>query len=80
MKTSEVIQAWKSVLSGRRPSLAIEIMRELSVALPRMLCLCSRATLFGGFRQSGRLLGRLNVVVSIDGKKEARSLNLDGTV
>jgi MoaA/NifB/PqqE/SkfB family radical SAM enzyme len=28
MKTSEVIQAWKSVLSGRRPSLAIEITRE----------------------------------------------------
>ena len=25
MKTSEVIQAWKSILSGRRPSLAIEI-------------------------------------------------------
>jgi len=28
MKTNEVIQAWKSILSGRRPSLAIEITRE----------------------------------------------------
>ncbi|MGC2696285.1 MAG: radical SAM protein [Candidatus Angelobacter sp.] len=28
MKTREVIQAWKSILSGQRPSLAIEITRE----------------------------------------------------
>ena len=34
MKTSEVIQAWKSVLSGRRPSLAIEITRECPLRCP----------------------------------------------
>ena len=34
MKTSEVIQAWKSVLSGRRPSLAIEITRECPLHCP----------------------------------------------
>jgi MoaA/NifB/PqqE/SkfB family radical SAM enzyme len=34
MKTSEVIQAWKTVLSGRRPSLAIEITRECPLHCP----------------------------------------------
>ena len=34
MKTSEVFQAWKSVLSGRRPSLAIEITRECPLRCP----------------------------------------------
>lgn len=34
MKTSDVIQAWKSVLSGRRPSLAIEITRECPLRCP----------------------------------------------
>jgi len=34
MKTSEVIQAWKSILSGRRPSLAIEITRECPLRCP----------------------------------------------
>src|SRR5262245_39762135 len=34
MRTSEVIQAWKSVLSGRRPSLAIEITRECPLRCP----------------------------------------------
>ncbi len=34
MKTNEVIQAWKSVLSGRRPSLAIEITRECPLRCP----------------------------------------------
>ena len=34
MKTSEVIQAWKSVLRGRRPSLAIEITRECPLRCP----------------------------------------------
>src|SRR6476620_9629065 len=34
MKTSEVIQAWKSVLSGRRPSLSIEITRECPLRCP----------------------------------------------
>jgi MoaA/NifB/PqqE/SkfB family radical SAM enzyme len=34
MKTSEVIQAWKCVLSGRRPSLAIEITRECPLRCP----------------------------------------------
>lgn len=34
MKTSEVIQAWKSVLSGRCPSLAIEITRECPLRCP----------------------------------------------
>jgi len=34
MKTSEVIQAWKSILRGRRPSLAIEITRECPLRCP----------------------------------------------
>jgi MoaA/NifB/PqqE/SkfB family radical SAM enzyme len=34
MKTSEVIQAWKRILSGRRPSLAIEITRECPLRCP----------------------------------------------
>jgi MoaA/NifB/PqqE/SkfB family radical SAM enzyme len=34
MKTSEVIQAWRSILSGRRPSLAIEITRECPLRCP----------------------------------------------
>ena len=34
MKTNEVIQAWKSILSGRRPSLAIEITRECPLRCP----------------------------------------------
>jgi MoaA/NifB/PqqE/SkfB family radical SAM enzyme len=34
MKASEVIQAWKSILSGRRPSLAIEITRECPLRCP----------------------------------------------
>src|ERR1700743_3408923 len=34
MKTNEVIQAWKSVLSGRRPSLAIEITKECPLRCP----------------------------------------------
>jgi len=34
MKTSEVIQAWGSILSGRRPSLAIEITRECQLRCP----------------------------------------------
>ncbi|HEY7405162.1 MAG TPA: radical SAM protein [Candidatus Angelobacter sp.] len=34
MKKSEVIQAWKSILSGRRPSLAIEITRECPLRCP----------------------------------------------
>ncbi len=34
MKTSEVMQAWKSILSGRRPSLAIEITRECPLRCP----------------------------------------------
>jgi MoaA/NifB/PqqE/SkfB family radical SAM enzyme len=34
MKTSEVIQAWKSILGGRRPSLAIEITRECPLRCP----------------------------------------------
>jgi len=34
MKTSEVIQAWGSILSGRRPSLAIEITRECPLRCP----------------------------------------------
>lgn len=34
MKTSEVIQAWKSILTGRRPSLAIEITRECPLRCP----------------------------------------------
>jgi MoaA/NifB/PqqE/SkfB family radical SAM enzyme len=34
MRTSEVIQAWKSILSGRRPSLAIEITRECPLRCP----------------------------------------------
>jgi MoaA/NifB/PqqE/SkfB family radical SAM enzyme len=34
MKHSEVIQAWKRILSGRRPSLAIEITRECPLRCP----------------------------------------------
>jgi MoaA/NifB/PqqE/SkfB family radical SAM enzyme len=34
MKTSEVIQAWKRILSGKRPSLAIEITRECPLRCP----------------------------------------------
>jgi MoaA/NifB/PqqE/SkfB family radical SAM enzyme len=34
MKVTEVIQAWKSILSGRRPSLAIEITRECPLRCP----------------------------------------------
>lgn len=34
MRTSEVIQAWKSILSGRRPTLAIEITRECPLRCP----------------------------------------------
>jgi MoaA/NifB/PqqE/SkfB family radical SAM enzyme len=34
MKTNEVIQAWRSILSGRRPSLAIEITRECPLRCP----------------------------------------------
>lgn len=34
MKTSEVIQAWKNILRGRRPSLAIEITRECPLRCP----------------------------------------------
>ncbi len=34
MRTSEVVQAWKSILSGRRPSLAIEITRECPLRCP----------------------------------------------
>jgi MoaA/NifB/PqqE/SkfB family radical SAM enzyme len=34
MKISEVVQAWKSILSGRRPSLAIEITRECPLRCP----------------------------------------------
>jgi MoaA/NifB/PqqE/SkfB family radical SAM enzyme len=34
MRTSEVIQAWKTILSGRRPSLAIELTRECPLRCP----------------------------------------------
>ena len=34
MRTSDVIQAWKSILSGRRPTLAIEITRECPLRCP----------------------------------------------
>ena len=34
MNTNEVIQAWKRILSGRRPSLAIEITRECPLRCP----------------------------------------------
>jgi MoaA/NifB/PqqE/SkfB family radical SAM enzyme len=34
MKSSEVMQAWKSILSGRRPSLSIEITRECPLRCP----------------------------------------------
>jgi organic radical activating enzyme len=34
MKTSEVMQAWRSILSGRRPSLSIEITRECPLRCP----------------------------------------------
>lgn len=34
MKSSEVMQAWKSILLGRRPSLSIEITRECPLRCP----------------------------------------------
>ncbi len=34
MRTNDVIQAWKSILSGRRPTLAIEITRECPLRCP----------------------------------------------
>src|SRR5882757_7567854 len=34
MKTSEVIQAWRGILSGRRPSLSIEITKECPLRCP----------------------------------------------
>jgi organic radical activating enzyme len=34
MKSSEVMQAWKSILSGRRPSLSLEITRECPLRCP----------------------------------------------
>src|ERR1700760_1881364 len=34
MKTSEVLQAWRGILSGRRPSLSIEITRECPLRCP----------------------------------------------
>ncbi|WP_213807239.1 radical SAM protein [Granulicella sp. dw_53] len=34
MKSSEVMQAWKSILTGRRPSLSIEITRECPLRCP----------------------------------------------
>ena len=34
MKTSHVMHAWKSILSGRAPSLSIEITRECPLRCP----------------------------------------------
>ncbi|HEY6374055.1 MAG TPA: radical SAM protein [Edaphobacter sp.] len=34
MKSSEVMQAWKSILAGRRPSLSIELTRECPLRCP----------------------------------------------
>ncbi|MGC2743509.1 MAG: hypothetical protein WA672_09995 [Candidatus Angelobacter sp.] len=34
MKSSEIIQAWKNVLSGRRPSPVIEFTRECPLRCP----------------------------------------------
>jgi MoaA/NifB/PqqE/SkfB family radical SAM enzyme len=34
VKSSEVMQAWKSILSGRRPSLSIELTRECPLRCP----------------------------------------------
>lgn len=34
MKSSEVVQAWKSILAGRRPSLSIELTRECPLRCP----------------------------------------------
>ncbi len=34
MKSSEVMQAWKTILSGRRPSLSIELTRECPLRCP----------------------------------------------
>lgn len=34
MKTSEVLQAWSSILAGRRPSLSIELTRECPLRCP----------------------------------------------
>ena len=34
MKTSEVLQAWATILSGRAPSLSIELTRECPLRCP----------------------------------------------
>ncbi len=34
MKTQEVLQAWKSILTGRAPSLSIEITKECPLRCP----------------------------------------------
>lgn len=53
MKTSEVLQAWRGILSGRRPSLSIEITKECPLRCPG--CYAFDEAHLGGERQLRQL-------------------------
>ncbi|WP_263355852.1 radical SAM protein [Acidicapsa ligni] len=53
MKTSEVVQAWASILSGRAPSLSIEITKECPLRCPG--CYAFDAAHLGGSTQLRQL-------------------------
>ncbi len=53
MKTSEVLQAWQGILSGRRPSLSIEITKECPLRCPG--CYAFDEAHLGGERQLRQL-------------------------
>ena len=53
MKTSEVLHAWRGILSGRRPSLSIEITKECPLRCPG--CYAFDAAHLGGEQQLRQL-------------------------
>src|ERR1700712_1246125 len=53
MKTSEVVQAWASILAGRAPSLSIEITKECPLRCPG--CYAFDAAHLGGAMQLRQL-------------------------
>ncbi len=53
MKKSEVLQAWASILSGRAPSLSIEITKECPLRCPG--CYAFDAAHLGSFTQLRQL-------------------------
>ena len=59
MKTSEIISAWRKILTGERPSLSVEIKCERRVCCPK----CAARPL----APDCATLAHMNVVVSIDG-------------